>query len=192
MNDRRAGHVRFGWRRYVPFWRPDVDADVDAELRFHLEERIEALLEEGHSLETARAQAQLEFGDVQEVRDGLVEIDRRIDRMRRRRGWVSALVQDLGYGVRSLARSPGFTAAAVVTLALGVGVNTVIFSAVNAVLLRPLPYASPDRLVALWEDAGPAGRYPTATVSPANLADVRERAATLSGIAAFRLTPVNL
>src|SRR5262245_8760909 len=146
-------------RRYFSFWRRDIRADVDDELRFHLEERIEALEEDGRSLEEARAQALVEFGDVDQVRLGLVNIDRRIDRSRRRSDWLSSLAQDVRYAVRSLSHARGVTVAAVATLALGVGVNSVIFSAIDAVLLQPLAYWDPARLVAYWEDAGPAGRF---------------------------------
>src|SRR5213594_3279919 len=83
---------------------------------------------------------------------------------------MDSLFKDIRYGVRSLLKRPGFTAVAVITLALGIGANTAIFSVVNAVLLRALPFPNADRLVMVWEDASFAG-FPRNTPAPANYED---------------------
>ena len=119
------------------------DRELHDELQFHLEMETEENLRRGMSPDDARAAARRSFGGVDQVRET----------WRDRRGlpWLDHLVRDLRLGLRMLHRYPTFTAVAVVTLALGIGANTAIFSAVNAVLLRPLPFADAERLVALWE-----------------------------------------
>src|SRR5437867_3134991 len=96
---------------------------------------------------------------------------------------MHTLLQDFRYGLRMLVKNPGFTAAVVLVLALGIGANTAIFSVVNAVLLRPLPYKDPDRLVVIWgKRAQGTGRLPS---SPADIADWREQSQAFEHIVAF-------
>src|SRR5512142_2810293 len=92
---------------------------------------------------------------------------------------MEALLQDIRYALRRLARSPGFTLAAVVTLALGIGATTAIFSIVHAVLLRPLTFGNPDRLVIVWERFASRSQN-TNVVNPANYLDWRDRATSFS------------
>jgi putative ABC transport system permease protein len=95
---------------------------------------------------------------------------------------MQTLLQDLRYGARMLLKKPGFTLIAIITLALGVGANTAIFSLVNVVLLKPLPFHEPERLVMLWEDAAAIG-FPRADVAPANFVDWKAQQSTFDGMA---------
>ena len=98
---------------------------------------------------------------------------------------MEPILQDLRYGCRTLLKNPGFAAIAVLTLALGIGANTAIFSVINAVLLRPLPYEDPERLVMVWEDASFAG-FPRNTPAPANYADWKAQNTVFEDMAAIR------
>src|SRR5919107_6456406 len=98
---------------------------------------------------------------------------------------MRTLLQDIRYGLRVLAQRPGFTAVAVVTLALGIGANTAIFSLVNAVLVRPLKYRDAGRLVMLWEDATAAG-FSRDNSAPANYADWKSQQQSFESMAATR------
>ena len=101
------------------------------------------------------------------------------------RSLLDALFQDVRYGARLLTRAPGFTLVAVLILALGIGANTSIFSVVSAVLLKPLPFAEPDRLVFLWEDASAGGFSGHSTVAPANYVDWKTRSRSFEDMALF-------
>ena len=135
------------WRRYLSFWKPDIRRDVDDELRFHLDERTADLVAEGLTTEQAARQARAEFGDVDQVSAGLRDIDRRILTNRSRMEWRSVMKDEIRLALRRLARQPAFTAPAILTLALGLGATTAIFTVLDAVVLRPLPYRNADRLV---------------------------------------------
>jgi putative ABC transport system permease protein len=109
----------------------------------------------------------------------------------RKINFIADLLQDLRYGLRMLAKNPAFTAIAVVALALGIGANSAIFSVVDAVLLRPLPFKNPHQLVMLWENAAHLG-FPKDTPSPANFLDWQKQAASFTGMAAMSERSFNL
>jgi predicted permease len=141
------------WRRYLRFWRRDPQSDIDAELRFHFDARIDDLIALGHSAESARTQAEEEFGDVTAVRERLNIIGHRLEERRRRRDWLDGIRQDAAYSARSLARSPAFAVTIVLTLALGLGVNTALFSLLDVLYLRPpAGVVNPDGVQRVWKE----------------------------------------
>jgi predicted permease len=162
----------------------DPSADAAEEIDFHLEMRVQEYVRSGMSEQEARAVATRRMGDLEQARRECDETSRRARRAtRRREGW-GELAQDLRYGARTLLRAPTFTVMSLVTLALGIGATTAIFSLVHAVLLAPLPYAQPDRLVRVWERS-PQGSERN-VVSPGNVVDWRRNATAFSVIGAHR------
>jgi putative ABC transport system permease protein len=135
------------WRRYLRFLDSDVDADIDDELRFHLEMKEREFATKGMGPNEARQAAAEAFGEYEEVRRWLRDHDRRSRSRSRRADHLDGVLLDLRFGVRKLRKQPGFTAIVVVILALGIGTTTAVFSAVDALVLRPLPFADAANLV---------------------------------------------
>jgi predicted permease len=173
------------WR----FWSVPVEREVDAELAFHLEMRSRELIEQGLSPNDARATALRRFGDVDRITEACRDLGRRRNDTMRRTEWLTELRHDLRYAVRGLRASPAFTAVALLTLAMGIGASTTIFSVANAVLLRPFPYREPEGIVRLYE-TNPATEL--FSVSEPNYLDWQQRVRGVSQLAAFTGRSVSL
>jgi len=164
------------WRRLLFYWRREAfDRELAEEMRFHLEMKIEENSKAGMTPKEARYAAQRKFGN----QTLLKEVSREM--------WgfnsLETLLQDVRYSLRMMRCNPGFTAVTVLSLALGIGANTAIFSVVNAVLLRPLPYQDPDRLAILWT-ANTRQRLPDGTSYP-NFKDWRDQNHVFADLAVF-------
>ncbi|HWS56871.1 MAG TPA: ABC transporter permease [Pyrinomonadaceae bacterium] len=157
-------------------WGRRRDEELDEEVRSHLRMAAQERVERGETPEQAEAAARREFGNVALVKE--------VTREMWGWAWLRQFTQDLRYGLRTMRRGPGFTAAAVLTLALGIGANSAIFSVVNAVLLRPLPYPNAGRLVRIRR-VDPRGGNVGGTVSYPNFTDFREQAPGLEHAAAY-------
>ena len=172
------------WRRYLRFWGPDPAADVDDELHFHLESHVEMLVRQGMLPAEARAEALRRFGDVHRVKRAVRDMDERSARADRRAELRDALRQDLSYGLRSLRKTPAFTAIAVLTLALGIGANSAIFSVINGVLLEPLPFPRSEQLAKIVTRFTGFG-LERAYLSEPELVDFQREARSFDAVAGF-------
>lgn len=139
------------WRRYLRFWGSDPGADVDDEFAFHVETRVDELVAQGFSAKAAREEALRGFGDIQQVKAICRTLAEERERTMQRTQWWADWRHDLRFAVRQLIVSPLLTAVLMVTIAVGIGATVAIFSVLNAVLLRPLPWADSDRLVFVYE-----------------------------------------
>src|SRR6202165_5727888 len=145
------------WQR---LWRRTrMEEQLEKELRFHLDQHASELIAQGRSPAEARRQARLALGGPEQVKENC--------RDARGTRWLEDLLQDFPYAIRMLRKQPGFAAVALLTLALGTGATTVMFTVINGVLLKPLPYPEPDRLVAVH---GHTDSWNTETYGEQNLA----------------------
>ena len=133
------------------WWRPRVEDEVDEELSFHLEMRTRELIAAGMDPAAARDEAERRLGDLRRMRTTLHALGAKRNQHMERTQYLGELRQDIAFTARQLVKNPGFTAVAVLTLALGIGATTAIFSAVYAVVLQPLPLQDPSRLMLVGE-----------------------------------------
>ncbi len=163
-------------RRVQGLWRSEtIHQEITDELQFHIDMRVEENIQRGMSPDEARRDAERSFGNFTRIKEQGYDV--------RGGQWLEAVWQDLRYSARMLRKQPGFTVIAVLTLALGIGANTAVFSIVNAVLLRPLPYQAPERLMILRESVSGGVN---STVSYPNFADWRAQNTVFASIAAVR------
>ncbi len=158
-----------GW-----FWMERVDEDFQRELDDHLEMLTTEGIRRGLTREEALREARMRLGGMTQLR----ETNRELHGL----PFLDALFQDVRYGLRTLRKSAGFTTVAVLTLALGIGANTAIFSVIRAVLLSPLPYDKPDRIVLVWE-SNPAAGFNQFAVAPPNYVDWRRDSSSFESMA---------
>jgi putative ABC transport system permease protein len=167
------------------FRRDSVERELDTELRFHLEAQIDENRAAGMSDDEARYAAVRTVGSITQLKEEVREM------------WGGILIQRFGqelrYAVRTLLKSPGFAVLSILTLSLGIGVTTTMFSVLNGVLLRPLAYRNPGRLVTMYSEVPRISRaYPELPVSAYYVAEWRKQAHTLEGVAALSSTSLNL
>lgn len=168
------------WRRLLPARM--IEPDVREEISFHIEGRVEELVRRGWDEERARAFVLEQFGDMESVEEACRAYDaQRVDDEHRRmtmEGWW----RDVRLALRGMRKSPGFSAAVIVTLALGVGATTAVFSVLEGVILRPLPFAEPDRLAVVWQNDRATGTL-RENASTADYYDYLDRSRTFEDLA---------
>jgi predicted permease len=174
------------------FWRPSVDEEVDDELREHIEMLVRRLEREGLSPGAAREAALHRFGDLATVRAECRTLAHDVEDQMNRKNFWQELQQDVSYGIRTLRRAPLYTTIAALTLAIGIGASTAIFSVVHAVLLRPLPYREADRVVAIWNGYRQGGDISRTAIAPPEFADVKDQTRAFDAVAAIGRATSNL
>jgi putative ABC transport system permease protein len=164
----------------LPSSRDRLARELDDEVRFHMEQRTAELVALGMSEPDARAEAMRRFGDTDDLKEYCQSIEVATMRRVRAREWWEGWTQDLRFALRQLRRAPGFAGIAIITLALGIGATTAIFSVVRGVLLRPLSYPGADRIVQAWQVTETSRQN---QFSDANYDDLRAQSRSFAAIA---------
>lgn len=176
------------WRRYLRFFGSDVKADVEDELRFHLDAKVDELISQGWSTEAAMAEARREFGDLATLRQTCQQLQHKTEARRKRQHYFSGWRQDISCGLQQLSHRWPTTLLAIVTLGIGVGAVAAVFGIVQAVILRPLPFPDPDQVVTVWSTR--EGHDDVAT--PRNFDSWRRDAQSFQRLAALQRTTATL
>jgi len=177
---------RPAWRRYLRFWGSNIPQDVDDELRFHMEMRVNEYVAQGMAPDDARRLAAQRFGSVDRARDACVVINEQHARSEGRAQWFATLRQDATFATRLIRRHLLQSVVAAICLALGIGATTTMFSVGTTILLRPMPFPTSECVVAVLSrtEGGRTGRvssYP-------DFADWRTRARSFEEMGAFGST----
>ncbi len=163
------------WRRVRGIWRADeIGREIAEEMQFHIDMRTEANMRQGMTEDEARREAEKRFGNKTEMGEAGYDV--------RGGAWIETLWQDLKFALRMFAKRPAFSAAAIASLALGIGASTAIFSVVDGVLLKPLPYPEPDRVVQVREVSAKGNQMP---VAEPNFVDLHDRSRSFDALAVY-------
>src|SRR5512133_1115611 len=173
---RRVRSFRLPWRT-----KRSISGDIDDELRFHLDMRAAELMRDGMNERAARDEAMREFGNIDFTKRYCRAQDEAGERSMRWSEWGDELRQNIGYAVRTLRRNPGYATVAVLTMLIGIGANAAIFTVTDAVMLRPLPFADPGRLVMVYENKA-AEHVTRSQMSSADLVDYRAAQTSMSAM----------
>ncbi|HEX4022758.1 MAG TPA: ABC transporter permease [Acidobacteriaceae bacterium] len=177
----RSNHF---WRRYDRLLGPDPASDVNDELRFHLEARIEDLIAQGWEPEAARQEAKRQFGDFRTVQQIGQRMGEKMERRKRFTERLSVLLQDLRYTFRTLARDRGFSIVSILILTLAIGANVAVFSVVNTLLLRPLPFPNAQQLIRI-HDLDPKAAESSRPFSTDALQELQQRTRTFQQVTGY-------
>lgn len=172
--------IRSFLRNFI--FRRRVDADLDSEVKAHFGMLKEEYIRKGTAVDEAERAARIELGGIEQVKEQVRE--------QRVGAWIYSVLSDFRFALRQLQKSPGFTCVAVLTLALGIGANTAIFSVLENVLLRSLPYRDPGRLVEIWNNYFP--QWPQLGLSCVDFQEFRGKTKSVSETAAYRFVPVHV
>ncbi len=175
------------WRRYLTFWRADIVEDVEDELRFHLDMRVQEYVARGMSEDDARRAVVQRLGDVATAKEECVELGQMRETHARQANFFAGLRTDVAYAMRSLARAPGWTAVALLTIGLGVGATTTVFSVADTLLMRTIPYPDASRVYIVRRQFPVKGDLVPAPIPAAAVREWRANARTIEAALPFRL-----
>jgi predicted permease len=174
------------WRRYLRFWRSNIAADVDDELRFHAEMRVAEYLARGMTEAEARRAVAHRLGDVDAARAACIEQGKLRELHARNADMLDSLRADVRYALRSLGRAPGWTAVALLTIALGIGATTAVFRVADTLIMRPMRYRDASRVFVFRRLFDIGTRHATAPFAPVAVRAFREHAASVEAVAPMR------
>lgn len=173
------------WRRYLRFWGTDVVDDVDEELHFHIDMRVQEYVARGMPEEEARRAVMARLGDLDAARAECIELGKVREKHARQADFLDGLRADLRFAFRSLARTPGWTAIALLTIALGIGATTTVFRVADTLLIRPIPYPDALRIYIAWQTFTIDGQNAFSGVPFRAVSEWRERSRSIEAAAPF-------